>query len=284
MRALPIGGRLGLPAAHPRTSCPTRRRRSSCRPRVSLGLRRPGRSRAVVPRARHAAAAPVLGRGCWPRGGVHAARLVAGVLPRPGDRADGALFNLLGDGAARRARSAAAHVDSKRRPADDRAVFAARDLRVQLRHAGAVPRRRRQRSSTSPSARASTLAVVGESGSGKSVRCWPRPACSPPRVARSTGRALLAGRDLLSHVAGSELRHSAGRRVGFVFQDPMTSLNPVMTVGRQIVEGVARRTGDSRADARAPRRRTARPGRHPRPGAAALDRIRTSSPAACGSG
>ena len=94
-----------------------------------------------------------------------------------------------------------------------------------------------------------TLGVVGESGSGKSVHVLamlgliPRP---PGRVER--GAVLFEGRDLLA-LPESELREVRGARIGMIFQDPMTSLNPVLTVGRQIAEPVMRHLGLSFADA-----------------------------------
>jgi peptide/nickel transport system ATP-binding protein len=82
-----------------------------------------------------------------------------------------------------------------------------------------------------------TLGVVGESGSGKTltglsiIRLLP----SPARIASGTVR--LGSRDLTACSEG-ELRTIRGNEIGMVFQDPMTSLNPTMTVGKQIVEAV----------------------------------------------
>jgi len=81
-----------------------------------------------------------------------------------------------------------------------------------------------------------TLGLVGESGCGKSVtalslmRLVPDP---PGRIA--SGRVLFQGRDLLS-LSESEMRRVRGGQIGMIFQEPMTSLNPVLTVGRQITE------------------------------------------------
>ena len=81
-----------------------------------------------------------------------------------------------------------------------------------------------------------TLALVGESGCGKSVtalsilRLVPNP---PGRIV--SGRILLAGRDLLQMSEG-EIRSVRGKDVAMIFQEPMTSLNPVFTIGRQIEE------------------------------------------------
>jgi peptide/nickel transport system ATP-binding protein len=82
-----------------------------------------------------------------------------------------------------------------------------------------------------------TVAVVGESGSGKSVSVLALLGLLPPRVATVSGRALLRGEDLLT-MPPERLREVRGPGAGMVFQDPMTSLNPVLTVGRQIVEGL----------------------------------------------
>jgi oligopeptide transport system ATP-binding protein len=88
-----------------------------------------------------------------------------------------------------------------------------------------------------------TLGIVGESGSGKSVHVLamlgliPRP---PGRIESGTVR--FEGQDLL-RLSEAELRDIRGGRIGFIFQDPMTSLNPVLTVGRQIAEPVMRHLG-----------------------------------------
>ena len=82
-----------------------------------------------------------------------------------------------------------------------------------------------------------TVAVVGESGSGKSVSVLALMGLLPARTATVTGTALLNGEDLLS-MPPERLRQVRGPGIGMIFQDPMTSLNPVLTVGRQIVEGL----------------------------------------------
>ncbi|MBI4056093.1 MAG: ABC transporter ATP-binding protein [Elusimicrobia bacterium] len=81
-----------------------------------------------------------------------------------------------------------------------------------------------------------TLAVVGESGCGKSVHALsilkliPTP---PGRIV--SGQILFQGKDLLT-VSPKELRHIRGNRIAMIFQEPMTSLNPVLTIGEQIME------------------------------------------------
>ena len=94
------------------------------------------------------------------------------------------------------------------------------------------------------------LGVVGESGSGKSVtmlsllRLLPEP---PAEIV--SGRALLDGEDLIA-LDPERLRRVRGARVGFVFQDPMTSLNPVLSVGYQITEPLRTHLGMPRRAAR----------------------------------
>ncbi|MEX0836246.1 MAG: ATP-binding cassette domain-containing protein, partial [Nitriliruptor sp.] len=82
-----------------------------------------------------------------------------------------------------------------------------------------------------------TLAIVGESGSGKSVSTLALTKLLPIPPGRVTGTATLSGTDLLS-LPDRDLQRQRGRHVGYVFQDPMTSLNPVHTIGRQVTEGM----------------------------------------------
>ncbi|HYO34444.1 MAG TPA: ABC transporter ATP-binding protein [Geodermatophilus sp.] len=98
-------------------------------------------------------------------------------------------------------------------------------------------------------ARGETVAVVGESGSGKSVSVLALLGLLPDRVATVTGSARLDGEDLLT-MSPERLRQVRGPGVGMVFQDPMTSLNPVLTVGRQLVEGIRAHGEVSKAAAR----------------------------------
>ena len=81
-----------------------------------------------------------------------------------------------------------------------------------------------------------TLAIVGESGCGKSVTALSvlRLIASPPgRIV--SGAIRFAGRDLLA-LSDAEMRKVRGNEISMIFQEPMTSLNPVMTIGRQIAE------------------------------------------------
>jgi oligopeptide/dipeptide ABC transporter ATP-binding protein len=80
-----------------------------------------------------------------------------------------------------------------------------------------------------------TLALVGESGCGKSVTSLALLGILARNGRVASGRALFAGRDLLT-LSDSELRGIRGREIAMIFQDPMTSLNPVLTIGRQIRE------------------------------------------------
>jgi len=93
------------------------------------------------------------------------------------------------------------------------------------------------------------LGIVGESGCGKSVTCMSLVKLLP-ETAVIEGRALFEGRDLLA-MSSRDLRRVRGRQISFVFQEPMTSLNPVFTVGRQIGEVLQRHLGLSRVEARA---------------------------------
>lgn len=95
-----------------------------------------------------------------------------------------------------------------------------------------------------------TLAIVGESGSGKTatalsiLRLNPEPPC-----VYTGGEILFEGRDLLA-MREKEIRRVRGKGIAMVFQDPMTSLNPVRTVGGQIVEAIVQHEQISRSDAR----------------------------------
>jgi oligopeptide/dipeptide ABC transporter ATP-binding protein len=82
-----------------------------------------------------------------------------------------------------------------------------------------------------------TLAIVGESGSGKSVSALAVMGLLPTPPARVEGAVLMGGRNLLE-LSERQRRGTRGRDLGMVFQDPMTSLNPFLTVGRQLTEGM----------------------------------------------
>jgi peptide/nickel transport system ATP-binding protein len=82
-----------------------------------------------------------------------------------------------------------------------------------------------------------TLGIVGESGCGKSVTCLTIMGLNPRRTTMSSGEALWKGEDLLT-TKPSRLREIRGNEISMIFQDPMTSLNPVHTIGRQLVEAI----------------------------------------------
>ncbi|WP_338720632.1 ABC transporter ATP-binding protein [Devosia sp. XK-2] len=94
-----------------------------------------------------------------------------------------------------------------------------------------------------------TVALVGESGSGKSVTALSILGLQPP-AATMTGEILLDGTDL-ARADAAALRAIRGNRVGMIFQEPMSSLNPVHTIGRQIGEVLAIHQGLRRNAARA---------------------------------
>jgi peptide/nickel transport system ATP-binding protein len=101
--------------------------------------------------------------------------------------------------------------------------------------------------------RGETLAIVGESGSGKSVSSLALLGLLPRPFGRVTaGQAWFDERDLLA-MSQQELMQIRGDRITMIFQEPMTSLNPVLTIGRQLTEGLVEHKGlnQREADARA---------------------------------
>jgi oligopeptide/dipeptide ABC transporter ATP-binding protein len=82
-----------------------------------------------------------------------------------------------------------------------------------------------------------TLGIVGESGCGKSVTALALLGILPRAGKVGDGRAMFEGRDLLK-LSDRQLRRVRGREIAMIFQDPMTSLNPVLTIGRQITEAL----------------------------------------------
>ena len=110
------------------------------------------------------------------------------------------------------------------------------------------------------------LAIVGESGSGKTVGVLSilRLIQSPPgRIVG--GQIFFKGTDLLT-LSDDALRRIRGRTIAIVFQDPMTSLNPVMKIGRQITEALSFHEGLTRRQARARAIEILAQGRHPQAG------------------
>ncbi|MQB06762.1 ABC transporter ATP-binding protein [Agrobacterium tumefaciens] len=95
-----------------------------------------------------------------------------------------------------------------------------------------------------------TVAIVGESGSGKSVTSLSIMRLLSPAFSRIEGEVLLNGRNLLA-LSEKEMRGVRGNDVSMIFQEPMTSLNPIFTIGRQISEVLIRHKGLSKQQARA---------------------------------
>lgn len=94
-----------------------------------------------------------------------------------------------------------------------------------------------------------TLAIVGESGCGKSVTAYSimRLVAPPGRIV--AGEILFDGTDLLK-ITEEEMRKVRGNRISMIFQEPMTSLNPVLRIGDQIMEGLLLHRGLTRSEAR----------------------------------
>ncbi len=93
-----------------------------------------------------------------------------------------------------------------------------------------------------------TLGVVGESGCGKTLTMLSVMRLLPPGTAIADGSILLGGEDV-ARMPEKQLRRLRGSKVAMIYQDPMTSLNPLMRIGDQIAEGL-RAHGWSRSDAR----------------------------------
>ena len=127
-----------------------------------------------------------------------------------------------------------------------------------------------------------TLCVAGESGSGKSVTALSLMGLLPKPGGRITGgTALFQGRDLFDALR-AEMRDVRGDDIAMIFQEPMTSLNPVLTIGTQMTEGLRRHKG---LGARRPRSAPSpcwTPCAFPKRGGGCSS-TRTSCPAACAS-
>jgi peptide/nickel transport system ATP-binding protein len=95
-----------------------------------------------------------------------------------------------------------------------------------------------------------TLAVVGESGSGKSVTALSIMRLTPPGSSKIEGSIKLNGKELLT-LPDADMRHIRGNEIAMIFQEPMTSLNPVLTIGFQIAEALILHRGLSRSEAEA---------------------------------
>jgi peptide/nickel transport system ATP-binding protein len=95
-----------------------------------------------------------------------------------------------------------------------------------------------------------TLGIVGESGSGKSVTCLTIMGLNPRANTISSGEALWKGKDLL-RMSSRQLRNIRGDDIAMIFQDPMTSLNPVKSIGAQLNEAIMLHRDVSKKQARA---------------------------------
>ena len=128
-----------------------------------------------------------------------------------------------------------------------------------------------------------TLAIVGESGCGKSVTALSVMGLLPPANGRIAGGHIrFAERDLVT-LDEEELRKIRGDRISMIFQEPMTSLNPVLTVGFQVAEALSYHRDMGRREADVAALETPRSGQDPVRARSALPITRTSSRAACGS-
>ena len=127
-----------------------------------------------------------------------------------------------------------------------------------------------------------TVAIVGESGSGKSVTALSIMRLMPPENGRIEGSIKLAGRDLLT-LPEARMRDVRGNDIAMIFQEPMTSLNPVLTIGFQIAEALICHRGHVALGRPRPRRFACWRRCAFRRRSRASTNIRTASPAACAS-
>ncbi|MEP2641975.1 ABC transporter ATP-binding protein [Roseobacter sp.] len=96
-----------------------------------------------------------------------------------------------------------------------------------------------------------TLAIAGESGSGKSITSLAIMGLLPPPAVQVTGGAIRLGGQDLTDLSDTQMRDIRGNRIAMIFQEPMTSLNPVLTIGTQIAEAIRAHAPIGRRVARA---------------------------------
>ncbi len=99
-------------------------------------------------------------------------------------------------------------------------------------------------------ARGETLAIAGESGSGKSITSLAIMGLLPPPAVRVTGGQIHLGTTELTGLPEAQMQSIRGNRIAMIFQEPMTSLNPVMSIGRQLTEAIEAHEVLSRTEAR----------------------------------
>ncbi|TPM35716.1 ABC transporter ATP-binding protein [Mesorhizobium sp. B2-3-4] len=99
-------------------------------------------------------------------------------------------------------------------------------------------------------ARGETLCIAGESGSGKSMTALAIMQLLPQPAGRISSGAIRLGDTDLTTLDERRMRHIRGDRIAMIFQEPMTSLNPVLSIGRQLTESIEAHTGLSHAQAR----------------------------------
>lgn len=98
--------------------------------------------------------------------------------------------------------------------------------------------------------RGETLAIAGESGSGKSITSLAIMGLLPPPAVRVTAGSVTLGQTDLTSLPEHQMRSLRGSRIAMIFQEPMTSLNPVLTVGAQLTEAIRAHTNATRREAR----------------------------------
>jgi peptide/nickel transport system ATP-binding protein len=134
-----------------------------------------------------------------------------------------------------------------RSPAAGEPLLSVRDLRVTFARHGEVPFRAVDGVSFDVRP-GQTVGLVGESGCGKSVTSLAIMGLLPKRGNTVEGTAVFDGEDLLS-LSPSQMRDRRGADIAMIFQDPLSSLNPVVTIGRQVTEVMERHQGLSRKEA-----------------------------------